>query len=77
LITDSNSYEPGTIKYLKNENIIAAKSQDGFIGFRQILLRKKLTAKDFYNGYLNNRGVIKFESVTNTIKTHINKAKIK
>jgi hypothetical protein len=77
LITDSDAYEPGTIKYLKKESIIAVKSQDGFIGFQNIVLRKKLTAKDFYNGYLNNRGIIKFESISNTIKTHINKAKIK
>ena len=38
--------------------------------------KKKLTAKDFYNGYMNNRGILSFESISNTIKTNINKAKI-
>ena len=31
------------------------------------MLRKKLSAKDFNNGYLNNRGTVKFESKPNTI----------
>lgn len=27
--------------------------QDGWVGFKAVLLKKKLTAADFYNGYLH------------------------
>lgn len=29
--------------------------QDGWVGFNAVLLKKRLTAADFYNGYLHQR----------------------
>lgn len=29
--------------------------QDGWVGFKAVLLKKRLTAADFYNGYLHQR----------------------
>lgn len=29
--------------------------QDGWVGFKGVLLRKRLTAADFYNGYLHQQ----------------------
>lgn len=30
--------------------------QDGWVGFKAVLLKKRLTAADFYNGYLHQMG---------------------
>lgn len=30
--------------------------QDGWVGFKAVLLKKRLTAADFYNGYLHQTG---------------------
>ena len=29
--------------------------QDGWIGFRRIMIRKSMSAKEFYNGYLSKK----------------------
>lgn len=30
--------------------------QDGWVGFKAVLFKKRLTAADFYNGYLHQTG---------------------
>ncbi|XP_069543685.1 methionyl-tRNA formyltransferase, mitochondrial [Brachyistius frenatus] len=44
---------PGTVNYLKESNTLAVCCKDGWVGFRAVLLNKRLTAADFYNGYLH------------------------
>ncbi|CAF0774603.1 unnamed protein product [Brachionus calyciflorus] len=75
-LIQENQTEPGTIKYFKKENFIAIKCKNGYVGFRGIILNKKLTPKDFYNGYMNNRGTVIFESIPTNIKANLDKRKI-
>ncbi|XP_062272523.1 methionyl-tRNA formyltransferase, mitochondrial [Scomber scombrus] len=44
---------PGSVSYLKESNTLAVRCKDGWVGFKTVLLKKKLTAADFYNGYLH------------------------
>lgn len=49
---------PGSVSFLKESNTLAVCCKDGWVGFKEVTLKKKLTAMDFYNGYLhqtNNR----------------------
>lgn len=58
-------------------SLIWLLNKDGFVGFENMIFKQKLSAKDFYNGYLNNKGDVTFESVNNTIKDNIYNAKVK
>uniref|UniRef100_A0A674NSC0 Mitochondrial methionyl-tRNA formyltransferase n=1 Tax=Takifugu rubripes TaxID=31033 RepID=A0A674NSC0_TAKRU len=40
--------------------------QDGWVGFKAVLLKKRLTAADFYNGYLHRTGQGAFVSRTSS-----------
>lgn len=44
---------PGSIQYLSAAQIMVVRCKDGWVGLRTVKLRKKLSAKDFYNGYLH------------------------
>lgn len=44
---------PGSVMFLKESNILSVRCKDGWVGFGAVLLRKRLTAADFYNGYLH------------------------
>ncbi|KAM6202462.1 methionyl-tRNA formyltransferase, mitochondrial [Rhynchocyon petersi] len=44
---------PGTLIYHKQSQILLACCKDGWIGIRSLMLKKTLTATDFYNGYLH------------------------
>ncbi|KAK2853400.1 hypothetical protein Q5P01_006061 [Channa striata] len=44
---------PGTVTYQKESDTLAVCCKDGWVGFKAVLLRKRLTASDFYNGYLH------------------------
>ncbi|XP_028257568.1 methionyl-tRNA formyltransferase, mitochondrial [Parambassis ranga] len=44
---------PGSVSYLKESNTLAVCCKDGWVGFKAVLLKKRLTARDFYNGYLH------------------------
>ncbi|XP_026233985.1 methionyl-tRNA formyltransferase, mitochondrial isoform X2 [Anabas testudineus] len=44
---------PGSVTYQKESNILAVCCKDGWVGFKAVLLKKRLTATDFYNGYLH------------------------
>ncbi|XP_078576819.1 methionyl-tRNA formyltransferase, mitochondrial-like [Branchiostoma floridae x Branchiostoma japonicum] len=45
--------KPGSSHYHKPTNSVCIRCKDGWVGFRSILLKKKLTAQEFYNGYLS------------------------
>uniref|UniRef100_UPI0037E851BE methionyl-tRNA formyltransferase, mitochondrial n=1 Tax=Semicossyphus pulcher TaxID=241346 RepID=UPI0037E851BE len=44
---------PGSVSYQKESNILAVCCKDGWVGFKEVLFKKRLTAADFYNGYLH------------------------
>ncbi|XP_026863122.2 methionyl-tRNA formyltransferase, mitochondrial [Electrophorus electricus] len=50
-----NSYAvvPGSIHYDKESNTILVCCKDGWVGFKTITLKKRLSAADFFNGYLH------------------------
>lgn len=54
LSDDRKSPVPGSISYQKDSNSLAVCCKDGWVGFRAVLLKKRLTAADFYNGYLHH-----------------------
>ncbi|XP_032720597.1 methionyl-tRNA formyltransferase, mitochondrial isoform X1 [Lontra canadensis] len=44
---------PGSVVYHKQSQILLVCCKDGWIGVRSVMLKKTLTATDFYNGYLH------------------------
>ncbi|XP_076588275.1 methionyl-tRNA formyltransferase, mitochondrial [Chaetodon auriga] len=44
---------PGSVSYQKESNTLVVCCKDGWVGFKAVLLKKRLTAADFYNGYLH------------------------
>ncbi|KAM9832173.1 methionyl-tRNA formyltransferase, mitochondrial [Neosynchiropus ocellatus] len=44
---------PGSVSFLKETNTLAVWCKDGCVGFKAVLLKKRLTAADFFNGYLH------------------------
>ncbi|XP_008281646.1 methionyl-tRNA formyltransferase, mitochondrial [Stegastes partitus] len=44
---------PGSVSFQKESNTLAVCCKDGWVGFRTVVLKKRLTAVDFYNGYLH------------------------
>ncbi|XP_033983178.1 methionyl-tRNA formyltransferase, mitochondrial [Trematomus bernacchii] len=44
---------PGSVSYQKESDTLAVSCKDGWVGFRSVVLKKRLTAGDFYNGYLH------------------------
>ncbi|XP_049634112.1 methionyl-tRNA formyltransferase, mitochondrial [Suncus etruscus] len=57
VITDSKltgqAVIPGSIIYHRKSQILLVGCKDGLIGVQSVILKKKLTATDFYNGYLH------------------------
>ncbi|XP_074863228.1 methionyl-tRNA formyltransferase, mitochondrial isoform X2 [Carettochelys insculpta] len=41
---------PGSVLYHKSSQILVVRCKGGWVGFKTIILKKKLTAADFYNG---------------------------
>ncbi|KAM9861085.1 methionyl-tRNA formyltransferase, mitochondrial [Aulostomus maculatus] len=44
---------PGSIRYQRVSDTLAVSCKDGWVGFKGVLLKKRLTATEFYNGYLH------------------------
>ncbi|KAM8972320.1 methionyl-tRNA formyltransferase, mitochondrial [Pelodytes ibericus] len=44
---------PGSVRYLRGPEILIVRCKDGWVGLKTVILKKKLSAKDFYNGYLH------------------------
>ncbi|XP_073506962.1 methionyl-tRNA formyltransferase, mitochondrial [Phyllobates terribilis] len=53
IIASDFSRIPGSIQYLAAPQMMVVRCKDGWVGVRTVKLRKKLSAKDFYNGYLH------------------------
>ncbi|XP_060550762.1 methionyl-tRNA formyltransferase, mitochondrial isoform X1 [Pantherophis guttatus] len=45
---------PGLVLYHKQLKILIIRCKEGWVGVRSIIHKKKLTATDFYNGYLHS-----------------------
>ncbi|XP_028439480.1 methionyl-tRNA formyltransferase, mitochondrial [Perca flavescens] len=53
LLDQRRKLVPGTLSYQKESNTLAVCCKDGWVGFKAVLLKKRLTAADFFNGYLH------------------------
>ncbi|XP_029284648.1 methionyl-tRNA formyltransferase, mitochondrial isoform X2 [Cottoperca gobio] len=53
LLDQRRKAAPGSVSFLKETNTLAVCCKDGWVGFKAVVLRKNLTATDFYNGYLH------------------------
>ncbi len=45
--------------------------QDGYVGFKNIVYKQKMSAKEFHNGYIKNKNELVFESVANQLYNNI------
>ncbi|KAM9223938.1 methionyl-tRNA formyltransferase, mitochondrial isoform 2-T2 [Leptosomus discolor] len=45
---------PGSLLYHKMSQTLIARCKEGWIGIRTVVLKKRLTAVDFYNGYMHS-----------------------
>nr|XP_009501263.1 PREDICTED: methionyl-tRNA formyltransferase, mitochondrial [Phalacrocorax carbo] len=45
---------PGSLLYHKVSQTLLARCKEGWVGIKTVVLRKKLTAVDFYNGYMHS-----------------------
>ncbi|KAM9366658.1 methionyl-tRNA formyltransferase, mitochondrial [Symphorus nematophorus] len=61
---------PGSVSYQKESNTLAVCCKDGWVGFKAVLLKKRLTAADFYNGYLHQTADRRFVSGKIGTETH-------
>ncbi|XP_051236071.1 methionyl-tRNA formyltransferase, mitochondrial isoform X2 [Dicentrarchus labrax] len=61
---------PGSVSYQKESNTLAVRCKDGWVGFKAVLLRRRLTALDFHNGYLHHTGESRFVSSKTETETH-------
>lgn len=53
LLDERRKPVPGSVSYQRESNTLAVCCKDGWVGFKAVLLKKRLTAADFYNGYLH------------------------
>ncbi|XP_034640797.1 methionyl-tRNA formyltransferase, mitochondrial [Trachemys scripta elegans] len=44
---------PGSVLYHKSSQTLVIRCKEGWVGVKTVILKKKLTAADFYNGYLH------------------------
>ncbi|XP_034385425.1 methionyl-tRNA formyltransferase, mitochondrial isoform X2 [Cyclopterus lumpus] len=53
LLDEKRKPVPGSVSYQKESSTLAVCCKDGWVGFKAVLLKKRLTASDFYNGFLH------------------------
>ncbi|XP_056268084.1 methionyl-tRNA formyltransferase, mitochondrial isoform X2 [Pseudoliparis swirei] len=53
LLDEKRKPVPGSVSYLKESSTLAVCCKDGWVGFKAVVLKKRLTASDFYNGFLH------------------------
>ncbi|XP_066557645.1 methionyl-tRNA formyltransferase, mitochondrial isoform X2 [Amia ocellicauda] len=56
---------PGTMQYQKESNTLLVRCKDGWVGFKAVKLKKRLSAADFYNGYLHQYFISKSSTQPN------------
>ncbi|XP_070688510.1 methionyl-tRNA formyltransferase, mitochondrial [Pempheris klunzingeri] len=61
---------PGSVSYQKQSNTLAVCCKDGWVGFKAVVLKKRLTAADFYNGYLHQTADTLFVSRKTGTEAH-------
>lgn len=49
----SSSVVPGTVLHYKADNSLVVKCLNGWVAFRNVVLKKPMSSQDFYNGYLS------------------------
>jgi len=67
------SVRPGIVHYCSSREILCIRCSNGWVGFQGITIKKPMTAKSFYNGYLSRpeqRGIA-FESLDNELAKHM------
>ncbi|CAH1789810.1 unnamed protein product [Owenia fusiformis] len=69
---------PGTMIYISKEKVLAVCCKDGWVGFRKIIHKKKMTAQEFNNGYLNKSKdrLILLRSLSNTLNKYIFRVRV-
>ncbi|NWI66864.1 FMT protein, partial [Todus mexicanus] len=45
---------PGSLLYHKASQTLIARCKEGWVGIKTVVLKKQLTASDFYNGYMHS-----------------------
>ncbi|NXQ41914.1 FMT protein, partial [Catharus fuscescens] len=45
---------PGSVLFHKMSQTLVARCKEGWVGIKTVVLKKKLTAVDFYNGYMHS-----------------------
>ncbi|XP_052007464.1 methionyl-tRNA formyltransferase, mitochondrial-like [Xyrauchen texanus] len=63
---------PGSVCYQKESNTLLVRCKDGWVGFKTVNFKKRLSAADFFNGYLH-QSVLKKSPSPNTCLFHSNK----
>ncbi|XP_063046674.1 methionyl-tRNA formyltransferase, mitochondrial [Engraulis encrasicolus] len=66
-LAGSPSSVPGSICFQKETNTLAVRCQDGWVGFKTVKLKKRLSAADFYNGYLHQNILAKSRMATECV----------
>ncbi|ESN94616.1 hypothetical protein HELRODRAFT_68612 [Helobdella robusta] len=81
---DEMTLRPGSAHYLKSHDILCIRCRDAWVGFGGIILKKPLSAKSFYNGYLSKYHLrsMTFDSMENaldkyTFRTTVSKSSLK
>ncbi|XP_040455782.1 methionyl-tRNA formyltransferase, mitochondrial [Falco naumanni] len=54
ILNDHGAVVPGSLLYHKESQTLIARCKEGWVGFKRVVLRKQLTALDFYNGYMHS-----------------------
>ncbi|XP_068131097.1 methionyl-tRNA formyltransferase, mitochondrial isoform X3 [Hyperolius riggenbachi] len=52
MIRSDFSKAPGTLRYVHESQLLVVRCKDGWVGVRAVILKKRISAKDFYNAYL-------------------------
>ncbi|XP_077451307.1 methionyl-tRNA formyltransferase, mitochondrial, partial [Stigmatopora argus] len=52
---------PGSVVFRKESDTLAVRCKDGWVSFKTVVLKKRLTAGDFYNGYLHRTAAARFD----------------
>ncbi|XP_062845797.1 methionyl-tRNA formyltransferase, mitochondrial [Trichomycterus rosablanca] len=63
----NSSSVPGSIYYQKESATLLICCKDGWVGFKTVMLKKRLSAADFFNGYLH-QSVLKKSPVQNNCR---------
>ncbi|XP_067653498.1 methionyl-tRNA formyltransferase, mitochondrial-like isoform X2 [Haliotis asinina] len=52
-VSEGGAAAPGTVIFDKKQKILCVRCQNGWVGFENIVFKKKMSAQAFFNGYLS------------------------